>query len=1044
MAEWSDDIDELAQVLRVYKALGAEREVKIHDLVTPYRRFIRQESVDVKIAPFSANKCHPSNLFLFRDVLIIADDANNLTPSGETSSSNKWLSTLANQGKRISRRLSSSSGGRRASEERSVASDASGPAPYKLTHRLDLEKCTIKRASSNHHEGGFQLTHVYRARDAKGKPATRIDMVEVWCSSAEQADELFEIIDEQIEQTHASHEEVEASHIQDGSVSDASSATESTTTDGAPIRSWAKAKRNIRRHNSSRRTLASSGASAVSEDSDDGGHRRFSAASGSTDGGHESDSGLSLSDLESRYKVNVKDEDRHEAEFTVVFGEGPMGFSLSSSAGLGVIVGRLADHSMAEFGGVEIGDRLIKIGDTEITLDMPWRDAVEVIKSAPRPVELKFMRNFTVNSHIQRAEARKQRASARRAASTARAGRASTRTARCTMDRSDSGASDGQRSWMRRRHNRSFGTRIISLDELESMYRKTGTERATDEDTTDVFEYLANSESDHVRACANTLGEIFKTECDYVRDLRVIVGDYLLPIRRTVHHVRCKDVTAGSTFCEHHQPRLTCHKMSRDTTPILEAHEIREIFINLEMLVKVNAELLDVLNGKVQEAVDSRGVENVTITDLVRIFAPAFTRVMPFFRIYSLYCHQYTAAQDKLLRSRLKNKTLDDLIKQREAKTHTSLMHLLIKPVQRICKYPLLFQALLKSVVPYVNDEILAGADVDNLDELVKELSNAMSTVDKIAKSVDQKVGEQENLGKMMQVYTELGGETAVPGLIAPSRRFVDNFEILLRQPPFEDLEEPIQHRLYMFNDHLVFAMHQPVGYHGSGSGSLRRLHSKKSLKKSTAGSKRTTTSSLHSKMNLFRRTSSKSTHSTESDKRSSGGGSTASAHITRTSRSTTGSSNSFGHHSSNGALRALAGAITLRADLHKCSIKNIEEPDEAECFGFVMSYVTRVVDEHDHDEGDDKTHLHRADSGRTIQTMIGKVQIWLATHEERDQLVRILTAQIDNLQRLEDTTKEATQSVGPKVKERNWRKLTKTRGNTNRISRYATAHYSP
>ncbi|GBG31823.1 Rho guanine nucleotide exchange factor, putative [Hondaea fermentalgiana] len=1066
MAEWSDDIDELAEVLRVYKSLGAERESRLIDLITPYRRFLREESVDIKVAPFSANVCKPATLFMFKDMILLAENVDERSEAVSPT----WVGAIANQGRRLSRRLSSRSSASM-SESKSMSSDSSGPAPYKLTHRLDLERCTIKRHAPDASDTGFQLTHVNRIRDEHNHLATYVDMVEVWCNSMEQADAIYHDIEDLIEDVHLAHEDDERRQREQnaaGRESDATSLTSATslTTDGSKStgasRKWAKGKR-LNRRNGSQRTLGTT-ASAGSE-ANLARRSRGSSMASSTDGSTTGSAALTLSDLEHRYRVEYSREDKHEAEFSAVFGEGAMGFSLSSGTGLGVIIGRVADYSMAEAGGVEVGDRVLRIGDVDLTLETTWREAVNIIKSVERPVEIRFVRNFTVNSHIQRAEERKKRVSARRATASAaaashaatdssklRAERARARAERAaarqggrrSTDRTNSASSDGQRSWVRRRHrNRSFGTRIIALDELEAMYRKTGDQRNSDDQVMEVFALLGESSSENVRACANTLGEIFDTECAFVRDLRIIVGDFLLPIRRTVHHVRCKDISSGSTFCEHHQPRMACYKTSQETRPILEADAIRDIFLNIETLVKVNAELLDVLNGKIMEALDKAdGPENVTVTDLVHIFAPAFTRVMPFFRIYSLYCHSYTAAQDRLLVARLRNKSLDDLIKQREAKTGTTLMHLLIKPVQRICKYPLLFQSLLRAVIPYVTEELRSGADVDNLDSLVGELESAMAIVNKIAKSVDQKVGEQESLGRMMQVYAELGGEAAVPKLIAPSRRFVDRFEVLLRQQPFDDLDDPEQHRLFVFNDHLVFAVHNPVGY-PARNGSLRRHNSKRSLKKSTAGSSLT-------KRLFGRRTSSQSTSSMDSDRRSSGGGSIATANATRTSASTSG-----GRSSGGGALRALAGAITLRLDLHKCTLKAIHDPDEADCFGIVLSYISREVEDEDaaaaaaaaadlskSRKGSSRT-INRAESVPTvrtgpIRTRIDKIQLWLATSESRDQIMRVLQAQIDLLQQLDISTKEATRAVGPKIKERNWRKLTRARSSVQRASRFA------
>ena len=68
-------------------------------------------------------------------------------------------------------------------------------------------------------------------------------------------------------------------------------------------------------------------------------------------------------------------------------------------------------------------------------------------------------------------------------------------------------------------------------------------------------------------------------------------------------------------------------------------------------------------------------------------------------------------------------------------------------------------------------------------------------------------------------------------------------------------------------------------------------------------------------------------------------------------------------------------------------------------------------------------------------------MQLWFPTREKRDQMVRLLSAQIENLQRLDEITQSASQSVGAKVPERAWktkqRNMVRTR---TRLSQHAAA----
>ena len=51
-------------------------------------------------------------------------------------------------------------------------------------------------------------------------------------------------------------------------------------------------------------------------------------------------------------------------------------FLASSSVGLGAIVGKVATDSMAFVGGVEVGDRVIAIGEQSVSVNTHWRNCV--------------------------------------------------------------------------------------------------------------------------------------------------------------------------------------------------------------------------------------------------------------------------------------------------------------------------------------------------------------------------------------------------------------------------------------------------------------------------------------------------------------------------------------------------------------------------------------------------------------------------------------------------------------------------------------------
>ena len=69
----------------------------------------------------------------------------------------------------------------------------------------------------------------------------------------------------------------------------------------------------------------------------------------------------------------------------------------------------------------------------------------------------------------------------------------------------------------------------------------------------------------------------------------------------------------------------------------------------------------------------------------------SFVKRIPFFKMYAHYCSNYVYAASKLRFVRTTDEKVATWLEQIEAQYTTTLLALLIRPVQRICQYPLLF-----------------------------------------------------------------------------------------------------------------------------------------------------------------------------------------------------------------------------------------------------------------------------------------------------------------------------------------------------------------
>ena len=113
---------------------------------------------------------------------------------------------------------------------------------------------------------------------------------------------------------------------------------------------------------------------------------------------------------------------------------------------------------------------------------------------------------------------------------------------------------------------------------------------------------------------------------------------------------------------------------------------------SLESLVPLHAELLRKLEAATSDA-DERSVETATAV------GRALAKVVPYLKLYAGYCVNYPQALEVLAGLRGQPAAASTLSGVAAARPQAdSLESLLIKPVQRLCKYPLFLRELLKLV----------------------------------------------------------------------------------------------------------------------------------------------------------------------------------------------------------------------------------------------------------------------------------------------------------------------------------------------------------
>ena len=118
-----------------------------------------------------------------------------------------------------------------------------------------------------------------------------------------------------------------------------------------------------------------------------------------------------------------------------------------------------------------------------------------------------------------------------------------------------------------------------------------------------------------------------------------------------------------------------------------DAANVDAIFANVDALSGINTELLSALQGH-EAPPEASALDRV---------ATAFETLAPYLRAYALFCTQAITSQERVRTLRAANAVADDAMSEVEHATGLTIGSWLIKPVQRLCKYPLLLSALLKA-----------------------------------------------------------------------------------------------------------------------------------------------------------------------------------------------------------------------------------------------------------------------------------------------------------------------------------------------------------
>eukprot|EP01102_Stenamoeba_stenopodia_P003752 TRINITY_DN1390_c0_g10_i1.p1 TRINITY_DN1390_c0_g10~~TRINITY_DN1390_c0_g10_i1.p1 ORF type:complete len:753 (-),score=172.16 TRINITY_DN1390_c0_g10_i1:98-2356(-) len=248
-----------------------------------------------------------------------------------------------------------------------------------------------------------------------------------------------------------------------------------------------------------------------------------------------------------------------------------------------------------------------------------------------------------------------------------------------------------------------------------------------------------------VRMRNKVINEIILTERDYVQDLQYLNKNFREPMTKQ---------------------------------QILNQRESSALFSNVSLLIGVNKELLDHLQKEISSGNPMIGSSFLSIAD--------------YLKMYSVYCNNQQNASDMKKHLSENNANFRQWILQRfptlDVGVYAVSSHL-IKPVQRVCKYPLLLRELLKHTE---RDH----ADYGNLEA-------AFVRIEQVVGTINQSSVVQGDIFKLAQLQARFH-EGEKLGLMTPTRRFKD--EALFKE--VNDTKEALMPvHYFLFNDLVLKAV---------------------------------------------------------------------------------------------------------------------------------------------------------------------------------------------------------------------------------------------
>ena len=266
---------------------------------------------------------------------------------------------------------------------------------------------------------------------------------------------------------------------------------------------------------------------------------------------------------------------------------------------------------------------------------------------------------------------------------------------------------------------------------------------------------------------------------------------------------------------------------------ILSREDAWLLFGNVESLQMTHEALL----GRLPPAQPAGALPStaLTLSERVRATAKAFISLAPFLAMHATFADNYEKAALDALRRLQRNPSFSRFCKQaEEGDGALPLQALLIKPIQRLCKYPLFFERLRHSYSSLVEEPASAAADEDDMpaaraddQEVLASLRESETLIRRLADRVNSTLANAKAQERLVELLERL----SCLSLLAPHRQLQ-----LEARARFVELPPPSRLDRSRGSSGSSIGLESGGGGGGGSSGSLLSVASEATLRRSASG----------------------------------------------------------------------------------------------------------------------------------------------------------------------------------------------------------------